>query len=294
MNIQKKLLSCAWIFIGMIALPLQAMERTATASETTAAITTLDLFPPETWNAIANRLPGDNPFLNRLARHVNLDDSCYQKIVAALLYEIEDIPLLDEIPHFIDRYLKTTHLPAIDAKIANAFRSIKYNHKLGQYRPHARSIYALTSHLRYDRGFTLTPVALSVWQLELEPLIGESTAHFLNNRRLTQEQLQAKINKIKTSIMHIRYLQKLVHHWDTQATLSEKAVENLSHYFSYYVTIIGTGVIGLSIILYVSYSSRVSQYLDYNLLLIVSILCISGGVLANCYQWRSIRERLRL
>ncbi len=200
------------LFVIGAATTIHAMEETATALVPTEntdepVVATVELFPVEVWNKIAQELPGRDPFLNRLGRHIILDDSCYERIVAALLYEIEHFPTLEEIPHLINSYLKTTHSDKIDAKIQNAFVAFIRNHPLREYGANVEDISDLYYYVRVNPDnhlFSLAAINAS------SDSIADKNIHDLHEIR----------DKLKASIMYVRQIQRLIQAY------SEKLLRN--------------------------------------------------------------------
>ncbi len=279
MNIKKTFLIFALLLMAATPISSQAME------ETTTALTTIECLPAEVWNQIAQELPGNNAFLNRLARHFNLDYSCYTNIVNALLLEIEDTPLVDEIPHFIDKYLKTTHSSEIDTKIKNAFTSIVYSHKFSQHSAHIQDIRNLCRELldSFDANSRRFP--------DIRPSIN-SAALAIDNRTRKREVLKIEQNKIKTHIMDMRYLQKLIHHYYSQAPVREKAMVTLGHYLPSHKILMDIGVIGMMICFLDS--SAASQYVRNHFFnQFLGLLFVIGGLIAGHHRehlWLKFRS----
>ena len=229
MNIPKNFLFFALLLMAATTISSQATK------ETPAAITSLDCLPIEVWNQIARELPGSNGFLNRLARHFMLDDSCYKKIIKALLDSIEDMPLVSEIPLFIDRYFKTTHSSAIDAKIENVFMFIVQSHDLSKYHANADSIQSLFSILcqhpeRYPDLYTdhipsSDYMELSFFKVWISKPISA---------------LSAIKTDVKNSIMYFRYLHKLINQYSFQANFFEESILAKQYYLTMYGMPIGT------------------------------------------------------
>ena len=194
------LLTLALFFLGA-ATSAHAMEETATALGTTEnrgkPVTTLELLPRDMWKIIAQKLPGSDPFLNRLGRHIPLDDSCYEKIIEALLHEIERFPRLAEIPHLIDRYLKTTHSYEVNAKILKAFVAFIRNHRLSGYSCSKSDIWALRTYILDSLDSSLLNNS------------GEIDASLDSISQKSVQDLHEIRDKVKAAIMYVGQLDKL-------------------------------------------------------------------------------------
>ena len=90
--------------------------------------------PASLWRKIAQELPGDTPFLHRLARVIDLDDETYEKMFAALIAETEHLPLLEELSAFLDAHFKVGYSPEKRKVLSSILTSLLRKHPLAAIR----------------------------------------------------------------------------------------------------------------------------------------------------------------
>ncbi len=79
----------------------------------------IEKLPKDIWNSIAFELPGNNDFLNRLARHKELSLEVYKKIARALI-QAAGFPFMHEIDALLECHFKIVHSPIIKHKMKQA------------------------------------------------------------------------------------------------------------------------------------------------------------------------------
>ncbi len=81
----------------------------------------LEMLPKDLWEVIADKLPGDNTFLNELARRLMLSDTTYRKIVDAYINKTNICPLSDDVDTLLWLHFRWTKSPEIRDKFKKAF-----------------------------------------------------------------------------------------------------------------------------------------------------------------------------
>lgn len=189
----------------LLRRPLNAQANASTHSKPLAQRRAADWedLPLELKDEILSFLPGDDQFLNEMARTLNLSYPVYQEIVDAFLAyyldKFQDFPTSDEVPRLINKHFKIvkSETSIATTQFLKAFEILRSQNALSFFKPFKEHIFRLWDNLCDER----VP--------EFAQLLRESGASLENKRELR-----------RLIVMH-RYAIKLIDRWISSSLLNQ-------------------------------------------------------------------------